>query len=196
MLCRSSPTPALVWQRLLSMWPPSRHQIQIPVPWRLIRPSSSLPAHVCGSRRPGLVRRQCSFPCFPPTSPQAVSVMAPLRPLGAVAALLRLLLLATLHPGVASAQDSLLINCYRWDGAVSPNNTRCPNSNACCGPKATCLSNRLCANPEDAPNLWVRGSCAVKGWDGACAQICKYSTPRSLVVLLSQSTLVDVPTSA
>ena len=42
---------------------------------------------------------------------------------------------------------------YRWDGAVSPNNTKCPNSDACCGPKATCLSNRLCGNPRDAPNL-------------------------------------------
>ena len=105
-------------------------------------------------------------------------VMASLRSLGAVGALLRLLLLATLHASVVSAQDSLLINCYRWDVAVSPNNTRCPNSNACCGPKATCLSNRLCANPGDAPNIWVRGSCAVRGWDGACAQVCKYSTTR------------------
>lgn len=53
MLCPSSPSPALVRQCLLSMWPPSRHQIQIPVPWRLRRPLSSLPAHpVCSSRRP------------------------------------------------------------------------------------------------------------------------------------------------
>ncbi len=179
MLCPSSPSPALVPQCLLSMWPPSRHQIQIPVPWRLRRPLSSLPAHpVCSSRRPDPHAQAMLLPCFPPTLPQAVSVMAPLRSLGAVAALLRLLLLATLHPGVVSAQDSLLVNCYRWDGAVSPNNTRCPNSNDCCGPKATCLSNCLYANPGDAPNLWVRGPCAVKGWYGACPQIWKYSTPR------------------
>lgn len=96
----------------------------------------------------------------------------------AVAALPSLFLVATLHPLAVSAQDSQLIDCYRFDGVVTPNNTKCPNSNACCGPKANCLSNRLCANPGDPPNRWVRGPCAVKGgWDDGCAQICKYSTP-------------------
>ncbi|KAH6838609.1 hypothetical protein B0I37DRAFT_358357 [Chaetomium sp. MPI-CAGE-AT-0009] len=87
-----------------------------------------------------------------------------------------ILLSASLYPAAISAQtDSLLINCYRWDGAITANNTKCPNSNACCGPTATCLSNRLCANVGDGPNLWVRGPCAVKGWDEDCAQICKYN---------------------
>ncbi|KAK4235054.1 hypothetical protein C8A03DRAFT_18147 [Achaetomium macrosporum] len=89
-----------------------------------------------------------------------------------------IILLLSIYPPAVGAQDSLLIDCYRWDGAVSPNNTKCPNSNACCGPKATCLSNRLCANPGDSPNVWVRGPCAVKGWDDGCAQICKYTETR------------------
>ncbi|KAK3302740.1 uncharacterized protein B0T15DRAFT_313890 [Chaetomium strumarium] len=93
--------------------------------------------------------------------------------------ILTILLLSICAPAV-DAQDSLLIDCYRWDGAVSPNNTKCPNSNACCGPKATCLSNRLCANPGDSPNLWIRGPCAVKGWDDGCAQICKYIEEKGL----------------
>ncbi|KAH6635806.1 hypothetical protein F5144DRAFT_600594 [Chaetomium tenue] len=86
-------------------------------------------------------------------------------------------LAASLYPAAVSAatDDSLLIDCYRWDGGITANNTKCPNSNACCGPTATCLSNRLCANVGDGPNLWVRGPCAVKGWDNDCAQICKYN---------------------
>jgi hypothetical protein len=99
--------------------------------------------------------------------------------LGTVATILPSVLLSiSLYSAAASAaKDPLLIDCYRWDGAVAANNTKCPNSNACCGPTATCLSNRLCANVGDGPNLWVRGPCAVKGWDPDCAQICKYSTP-------------------
>jgi hypothetical protein len=85
-----------------------------------------------------------------------------------------ILLFASLYPAAVNAQSSLLIDCYRWDGVVNGNNTKCPNSNACCGPRATCLSNNLCANPGES--RWVRGPCAVKGWDADCAQICKYST--------------------
>ncbi|KAL2161809.1 hypothetical protein VTH06DRAFT_7593 [Thermothelomyces fergusii] len=72
-------------------------------------------------------------------------------------------------------EDSLLIECYRWDGEVVANNTKCPNSNACCGPTATCLSNRLCHKAGDPPDLFVRGPCAVSGWDPECAQICQYN---------------------
>jgi hypothetical protein len=75
--------------------------------------------------------------------------------------------------------NAQFIDCYKFDGTLSPNNTRCPGSNACCGPKATCLSNRLCTADED-PNSTakpVRGPCAVKGWDPTCAQICMYSKP-------------------
>ncbi|KAL2150538.1 hypothetical protein VTH82DRAFT_7101 [Thermothelomyces myriococcoides] len=73
----------------------------------------------------------------------------------------------------AQEEDSLLIDCYRWNGEVIANNTKCPNSNACCGPTATCLSNRLCHNRGDEPNTFVRGPCAVREWDD-CAQICQY----------------------
>lgn len=89
-----------------------------------------------------------------------------------------ILLLGPLFAYTVGADDgSLLIDCYRWDGGVTANNTRCPNSNACCGPTATCLSNRLCHNAGDGPNLFVRGPCAVRGWDPDCAQICQYGTP-------------------
>ncbi|KAK4032012.1 hypothetical protein C8A01DRAFT_20861 [Parachaetomium inaequale] len=98
--------------------------------------------------------------------------------LGAVATMLPSILLSA--AAVSAAKDPLLIDCYRWDGAVTANNTKCPNSNACCGPTATCLSNHLCANVGDGPNLWVRGPCAVKGWDPECAQICKYNETRGV----------------
>ncbi|EAQ91693.1 hypothetical protein CHGG_03628 [Chaetomium globosum CBS 148.51] len=105
-----------------------------------------------------------------------------LGPLGllctaAVATFPSIFLATSLYPASVSAatDDSLLINCYRWDGAITANNTKCPNSNACCGPTATCLSNRLCKNVGDGPNLWVRGPCAIEGWDDDCAQICKYN---------------------
>lgn len=87
-------------------------------------------------------------------------------------------LLLPLFPDFAHAQgqdDELLIDCFRFDGQVSANNTKCPNSNACCGPRATCLSNRLCLNPGDPPSRLVRGPCAVRGWDDSCTQICTYS---------------------
>ncbi|KAL2177465.1 uncharacterized protein P884DRAFT_299859 [Thermothelomyces heterothallicus CBS 202.75] len=86
-----------------------------------------------------------------------------------------ILLWAPLYAALVGADtDPLLIDCYRWDGGVTANNTKCPNSNACCGPTATCLSNRLCHNVGDGPDLFVRGPCAVKGWDPDCAQICQY----------------------
>ncbi|KAL2166041.1 hypothetical protein VTG60DRAFT_3406 [Thermothelomyces hinnuleus] len=86
-----------------------------------------------------------------------------------------ILLWAPLYAALVGAEtDPLLIDCYRWDGGVTANNTKCPNSNACCGPTATCLSNRLCHNVGDGPDLFVRGPCAVKGWDPDCAQICQY----------------------
>ncbi|KAK4163869.1 hypothetical protein QBC43DRAFT_318848 [Cladorrhinum sp. PSN259] len=67
--------------------------------------------------------------------------------------------------------------CYRLDGQVMVNNRRCPGSNACCGEAATCLSNRLCHNDGDPPDLFVRGPCYMNGWNGNtdCAQICLYN---------------------
>ncbi|KAK3995921.1 hypothetical protein QBC44DRAFT_3937 [Cladorrhinum sp. PSN332] len=67
--------------------------------------------------------------------------------------------------------------CFRLDGRVMVNNRKCPGSNACCGETATCLSNRLCHNDGDPPDLWVRGPCFINGWDGGtdCAQICLYN---------------------
>ena len=67
------------------------------------------------------------------------------------------------------------VTCYSFRGGKYAGNTKCPNSNTCCGPKAACLSNGLCHSPEDGPNVWVRGPCLIKGWDDDCAQVCKYS---------------------
>ncbi|KAK3368333.1 hypothetical protein B0H63DRAFT_565046 [Podospora didyma] len=66
------------------------------------------------------------------------------------------------------------ITCYGLNGDPYYNNTQCPGSKSCCGHKATCLSNRLCHNPGDPPNLWVRGPCMLDGWDSMCGQICLY----------------------
>jgi len=98
--------------------------------------------------------------------------------------------LFALYPAGISAQDSLLIDCYYYDqDRVVSNQTKCPNSNACCGPRATCLSNRLCHNAGDDENTFVRGPCAVKSengnWDPQCAQICLYSMNAESHVMLS-----------
>jgi hypothetical protein len=82
-----------------------------------------------------------------------------------------ILLVAT----VRAQDDDLLITCYSFKGTAFVRNTKCPNSNTCCGPKATCLSNGLCHNPGDGANTLVRGPCLIKGWDDDCGQICKYS---------------------
>lgn len=69
-----------------------------------------------------------------------------------------------------------IINCYDYSGNPHPNNTICPGSNTCCGAGATCLSSRLCHNPEDGPDTSVRGLCSINPYDsGTCAQICLYS---------------------
>lgn len=93
-------------------------------------------------------------------------------------------ILPALYPTVVAAQgdDGFLIDCYSFGGVVSPNNTKCPGSNACCNAEATCLSNRLCANKGDGPNLWVRGPCAVEDWDDSCPQICMFGESASLAV--------------
>ncbi|KAK4231605.1 hypothetical protein QBC38DRAFT_533578 [Podospora fimiseda] len=67
--------------------------------------------------------------------------------------------------------------CFRLDGQPMVNNRKCPGSNACCGETATCLSNRLCHNEGDPPDLFVRGPCLIKGWNGSndCAQICLFN---------------------
>lgn len=87
-------------------------------------------------------------------------------------------ILVAIFPTAVGAQGTELRTCYYFDGHTNPNNTKCPNSNTCCGPKATCLSNRLCHNPNDPEDLWVRGPCAIDpskgGWDEDCAQICLY----------------------
>ncbi|KAK1756617.1 hypothetical protein QBC47DRAFT_270200, partial [Echria macrotheca] len=74
----------------------------------------------------------------------------------------------------ANAQTVGIV-CYGVGGQSYVNNTRCPGSNACCGVGATCLSNRLCHLPGDAPEVWVRGPCAVTPFDESCAQICYYN---------------------
>ncbi|KAK3369649.1 hypothetical protein B0T24DRAFT_708394 [Lasiosphaeria ovina] len=68
-----------------------------------------------------------------------------------------------------------MTKCYSFGDIAYANNTVCPGSNTCCAPDAACLSNRLCHNLGDAPNVWIRGPCSVKGWKGAsCPQICLY----------------------
>ncbi|KAK0747301.1 hypothetical protein B0T21DRAFT_354052 [Apiosordaria backusii] len=87
------------------------------------------------------------------------------------ALILPLLLLLVAYPAVVDAQ----ITCYGFAGQAYTDNTLCPGSNSCCGRKATCLSNRLCHNPNDPEGLWVRGPCAIRGWDDNCGQICLYN---------------------
>ncbi|KAK4180183.1 hypothetical protein QBC36DRAFT_320601 [Triangularia setosa] len=84
---------------------------------------------------------------------------------------LPVLLLLIAYPATVDAQ----ITCYGFAGQAYTDNTLCPGSNSCCGRRATCLSNRLCHNPNDPEGLWVRGPCAIRGWDDSCGQICLYN---------------------
>ncbi|EFX00850.1 hypothetical protein CMQ_1931 [Grosmannia clavigera kw1407] len=87
---------------------------------------------------------------------------------GAVAGLERL-------PDLAARYTTVGIECYGYNGLAYTNNSLCPNSNTCCGVEATCLSNRLCHNPSDSAGTFVRGPCAIQGWDSECAQLCLYN---------------------
>ncbi|KAK7397888.1 hypothetical protein QQX98_012739 [Neonectria punicea] len=81
-----------------------------------------------------------------------------------------------LAPGLSVVRGDKVITCYGYGGLAYPDNARCPGSNACCGVDATCLSNRLCHKPNDGPNTFLRGPCAVDPYDsGTCAQICLYN---------------------
>ncbi|KAK3396223.1 hypothetical protein B0T20DRAFT_358230 [Sordaria brevicollis] len=65
--------------------------------------------------------------------------------------------------------------CYGYDGQAFVGNTKCPGSDACCGTKHVCVSNRLCHDPGDKPDVYIRGPCASKPYDSEkCAQICLY----------------------
>src|ERR1700761_1259881 len=72
------------------------------------------------------------------------------------------------------AQATVGISCFAYDGQAYPNHTICPGSNSCCNYEATCLSNRLCHNIGDPPDLFVRGPCSLETWDSTCPQICLY----------------------
>ncbi|EAQ91694.1 predicted protein [Chaetomium globosum CBS 148.51] len=106
----------------------------------------------------------------------AVPRLGALRRMVAALAGLPFISLLLLNPSFLVGTNAQLIDCYKWDGTIAANNTRCPGSNACCGPGAVCLSNRLCTsdgNPNSKAKL-VRGPCAVNGWDDSCPQICTY----------------------
>ncbi|KAK0667901.1 hypothetical protein QBC41DRAFT_277892 [Cercophora samala] len=115
---------------------------------------------------------------FPTTSGQHAN-----RPPSLITAYMALvlpaLLLLVVYPTTADAQ----ITCYGFAGQAYTDNTLCPGSNSCCGRKATCLSNRLCHNPNDPEGLWVRGPCAIRGWDDSCGQICLYNETNTNGVL-------------
>ncbi|MBE3041604.1 hypothetical protein IMZ48_03295 [Candidatus Bathyarchaeota archaeon] len=67
--------------------------------------------------------------------------------------------------------------CYGVNGVEFPNQIICPGSSACCGEGATCMGNRLCHNPSDEQDEFVRGPCAEDPYDESkCAAICAYST--------------------
>ncbi|KAI5456491.1 hypothetical protein BGZ63DRAFT_367086 [Mariannaea sp. PMI_226] len=88
--------------------------------------------------------------------------------------------------GSSFALSDKVITCYGYGGQPYENNARCPGSNACCGIDATCLSNRLCHKPNDGPNTFVRGPCAIDPYDsGTCAQICLYNETTGILPRVS-----------
>lgn len=91
--------------------------------------------------------------------------------------MIRLLTIAVaLATFLLQAQAQNLQNCYAYDGAVQTDNVVCEGSGACCNAEATCnASTRLCHNAGDPPNVFVRGPCSSRGWDGSiCPQLCLY----------------------
>ena len=81
----------------------------------------------------------------------------------------------------ASAQN--LQDCYGYDGAVQSDNVVCEGSGACCNAQATCTEQRLCHNEGDPENVFVRGPCSSRNWDGSiCPQLCLYGKTRARAV--------------
>jgi hypothetical protein len=80
---------------------------------------------------------------------------------------------ALLSRALAQSNDSL-ISCYGFGDWEYGNNTACPGSNACCGSGAACISNRLCHNPEDGSETFVRAPCQDPDFGfESCAKICR-----------------------
>lgn len=76
---------------------------------------------------------------------------------------------------LARAQAQNLQDCYSYDGSVQSDNVVCEGSGACCNAEATCTKERLCHNAGDPPNVYIRGPCPSRNWDGSiCPQICLY----------------------
>lgn len=75
--------------------------------------------------------------------------------------------------------------CFTVNGKIQSDQVVCPGSRACCGADSTCLGNRLCHNPGDDQNLFVRGPCAEDPYDEEkCARVCVYGKfPLSVSVL-------------
>lgn len=66
-----------------------------------------------------------------------------------------------------------LVSCWASNGQETLNQTVCPNSRACCGPEATCLSNGLCHDPNLPSNVHIRGPCEDMRFESKeCPRIC------------------------
>ncbi|PGH04031.1 hypothetical protein GX51_03701 [Blastomyces parvus] len=63
------------------------------------------------------------------------------------------------------------IDCYGSGGNTFRNNTKCPDSDACCNTAAQCRPDRLCVADKD-PNTLVRAPCSVFPWNADCPRIC------------------------
>jgi len=75
--------------------------------------------------------------------------------------------------------------CYGVNGLAYADQVICPGSRACCGVNATCLDNRLCHNPGDPQDTFVRGPCADDHYDESkCASICVYSMDLPFAILV------------
>ncbi|KAI9697332.1 MAG: hypothetical protein M1820_007838 [Bogoriella megaspora] len=85
------------------------------------------------------------------------------------------------------------ITCYGYsysqgDGVNFTDNSKCPNSDSCCGTTDTCLQNRLC---KKASGVLVRPSCANSPWTlNTCAQICLYG--QYILLLVHEEHKVDI----
>ena len=107
--------------------------------------------------------------------------------------LCRLCLVLALSPQVYTS-------CYYPDGTYIARDQPCVDSgnqeSFCCGPGITCLSDKVCYNPNGSGNRYVRGSCTDQSFgSSACPDFCLSAYVCFVCILATDRVLAIAPSN-